>query len=433
MCATGPSGPVAPQNLLGDHMMQLLLAVLRRIVTSGHLVIIGPDGARHEVGSVSGSPIVIKLNDRKTVWDLIINPQLSLGEAYMDGRLTVEEGDIADLLCLLTRNLGTGFGGGHLNLLAQIRYLLRGGMQRNGLPRSRRNVAHHYDLSADFYGLFLDRDQQYSCAFFENPSDTLEVAQLNKKRRIAAKLAMQRGMSVLDIGSGWGGLGLYLAEECGANVRGITLSTEQLSVARNRADKAGLSSKVDFALEDYRQTQGSFDRVVSVGMLEHVGVKHYNVYFQKIASLLSDNGVAMVHSIGRSDGPGVTNAWIDKYIFPGGYTPALSEILPAIERAGLIVTDIEVLRLHYAMTLSEWRKRFNFNREKAVKLYDERFCRMWEFYLAASEMAFRWQGNVVFQVQVARRVDALPLTRDYMTPALRRDKGSRLAVAAAAQ
>lgn len=414
------------------HMMRLLIALLRRIVTTGHLVVIAPDGVRHGVEGTSGTPVIIRLHDWPTVWRLLANPQLALGEAYMNGRLTVEEGDIADLLSLLTRNLGTGFGGGHLEWIARARYMFRSLMQHNGKARSRRNVAHHYDLSEAFYGLFLDADRQYSCAFFEHPNDTLEVAQQNKKRRIAAKLALRRGMHVLDIGSGWGGLGLHLAETHAATIRGITLSGEQLAVANRRAIQSGLSSKISFALEDYRQTQGTFDRIVSVGMLEHVGVSNYDTYFRRISSLLCDEGVALVHAIGRSDGPGVTNAWIDRYIFPGGYTPALSEVLPAIERAGLIVTDIEIWRLHYAMTLAAWRKRFNANRDKAAALYDERFCRMWEFYLAASEMAFRWQGHMVFQLQLARRVDALPLSRDYMTPRL--DEASRTRpVAAAAQ
>ncbi len=412
-------------------MMQMLIAMMRRIVTAGHLVVIGPDGAHHDIGCMSGAAVVIRLHDWETVWNLLRNPQLTLGESYMEGRLTLEQGDIADLLCLLTRNLATGFGGGHLEWIARTRYMLRGLMQRNGMTRARRNVAHHYDLSAEFYNLFLDADRQYSCAFFETPSDTLEVAQQNKKRRIAAKLALRRGMRVLDIGSGWGGLGLHLAEAHATTVRGITLSSEQLAVAKRRADQSGLSSRVEFVQEDYRQTQGNFDRIVSVGMLEHVGAGHYDSYFRQISSLLSDDGVALVHSIGRSDGPGVTNAWIDRYIFPGGYTPALSEVLPAIERSGLIVTDIEIWRLHYAMTLAAWRMRFNSNREKAAALYDERFCRMWEFYLAASEMAFRWQGHMVFQLQLARRVDALPMSRDYMTPSLAEVPRTRLAAAAA--
>ena len=292
---------------------------------------------------------------------------------------------------------------------------------RNAGPTAalQRNVAHHYDLSGALYELFLDVDRQYSCAFFERPGDSLEAAQMNKKRRIAAKLDLRRGMRVLDIGSGWGGMGLYLAQAHGAQVKGITLSSEQLQAARARALGAGLASRVQFSLEDYRKIGGVYDRIVSVGMFEHVGVGNYDAYFRKIASLLTQDGVALVHSIGRSDGPGVTNPWIAKYIFPGGYAPALSEVLPAVERAGLIVTDIEILRLHYAQTLAEWRRRFNANRQATRELYDDRFCRMWEFYLAGSEMAFRWQGNMV-----------LPLARDYMTPTVSLAAQPRMAAAA---
>lgn len=397
-------------------MTPLLTGLMRRMIREGHLKVVSAGGRVADIGDAGVPPVTIRLHDRRVAWDLVRNPQLKLGEAYMDGRLTVEQGDIADLLDLLTRNLGTGFGGGYLGWLARARFVIRRLMQFNGRHRSRRNVAHHYDLSGDLYRLFLDADRQYSCAFFERPDDTLETAQQNKKRRIAAKLALKPGMRVLDIGSGWGGLGLYLAGAHGAQVQGITLSREQLEVARARAAGAGLASRVQFSLEDYRETAGRFDRIVSVGMFEHVGVGNYDAYFRKIAALLADDGVALVHSIGRSDGPGVTNPWIARYIFPGGYSPALSEVLPSVERAGLIVTDIEILRQHYAQTLKEWRRRFLENRDAARALHDERFCRMWEFYLAGAEMAFRWQGHVVFQLQVARRVDALPLTRDYMTP-----------------
>lgn len=397
-------------------MTPLLLDLMRRIIREGHLRVIAPDGRVHDIGDLGAVPIAIRLRDRRVAWDLVRNPQLTLGEAYMDGRMTMEQGDIAGLLELLARNMKTGFGGGYLEWLARARFLVRRMMQGNGHTRARQNVAHHYDLSGALYDLFLDADRQYSCAVFERPGDTLEMAQQNKKRRIAAKLALRRGMRVLDIGSGWGGMGLYLAETHGTEVRGITLSSEQLRIARARAAGAGLASRVHFSLEDYRETQGHFDRIVSVGMFEHVGIGHYDAYFRKIAALLVDDGVALVHSIGRSDGPGATNPWIAKYIFPGGYAPALSEVLPAVERAGLIVTDIEILRLHYAQTLKEWRRRFEEHRDAARDLYDERFCRMWEFYLAASEMAFRWQGNIVFQLQLAKRMDALPLTRDYMIP-----------------
>jgi cyclopropane-fatty-acyl-phospholipid synthase len=276
-------------------------------------------------------------------------------------------------------------------------------------------VAHHYDLSGTLYDLFLDADRQYSCAYFTAPDQSIEQAQANKKRHIAAKLLLREGQKVLDIGSGCGGLALYLAKECGVSVTGLTLSTEQLKVARNRAEEAGLADRVHFELLDYREARGSYDRIVSVGMFEHVGVYHYPAFFQKVKELLSEDGVALLHSIGRQDGPGSTNPWIRKYIFPGGYSPAMSEVIPAIERTGLWITDIEILRLHYAETLRAWRTRFNANRERIRALYDERFCRMWEFYLAGSEIAFRHQGHLVFQMQMAKNIDTVPLTRDYIT------------------
>ncbi len=286
--------------------------------------------------------------------------------------------------------------------------------EANGRNRARKNVAHHYDLDGRLYSLFLDADRQYSCAYFETPGQTLDDAQLAKKRHLAAKLLIEHGSSVLDIGSGWGGLALYLAETSGAQATGITLSEEQLAFARGRAAERELADRVEFRLQDYRDVTGRFERIVSVGMFEHVGVGFYDAYFRKCAALLADDGVFVLHSIGRSKRPGITNPWIAKYIFPGGYIPSLSEVLPAIERAGLLVTDIEILRLHYAETLKAWRERFLAHREEVERLYDERFVRMWEFYLAASEMAFRKQGMMVFQIQMAKRQGVVPITRDYI-------------------
>ena len=275
-------------------------------------------------------------------------------------------------------------------------------------------MARHYDLDGRLYSLFLDADKQYSCAYFETPEATLDDAQLAKKRHLAAKLLIERGDRVLDIGSGWGGLGLYLAEMTGANVTGVTLSTEQLQVSNARAAEKNLARSAKFLLEDYRDIPGPFERIVSVGMFEHVGVDFYETYFRRCAELLTDDGVMVLHSIGRSDGPDVTNPWIAKYIFPGGYIPALSEVMPAIERAGLLVCDIEILRLHYAETLKAWRERFMARREEAVRLYDERFARMWEFYLASSEMSFRKQNMMNFQIQITKRQGIVPMTRDYI-------------------
>jgi cyclopropane-fatty-acyl-phospholipid synthase len=333
----------------------------------------------------------------------------------MDGRLTVEKGDIAGVLALLMRNLGAGKPRGLHKLLRRLRTFRRAIDQYNPASRAKDHVAHHYDLSGRLYELFLDADRQYSCAYFSWPGETLEEAQTAKKRHIAAKLHLHRpGLKVLDIGCGWGGLALDMARDCGADVLGITLSEEQIAVARERADKARLAQSCRFELADYRALRGSYDRIVSVGMFEHVGAAYYDVFFAQARALLAEDGVMLLHSIGRVDGPGSTNSWIAKYIFPGGYAPALSEIVTAVQKAGLIVTDVEVLRLHYAQTLKEWRRRFMANRAEAARIYDERFCRMWEFYLAGSEMAFRHDGEVVFQVQIVRSQHALPMTRDYM-------------------
>jgi cyclopropane-fatty-acyl-phospholipid synthase len=393
----------------------MLGILLRSIVHQGTLTAILPDGGKLTVGDGAEPRIVIRFHDRKAVRQLALHPDLALGELYMDGRLTVEEGDIADVLELLMSNLARMPPSGLLRFVRAARRRFRWLKQFNPSARAKANVAHHYDLSGKLYDLFLDRDRQYSCAYYSEDGESLEDAQAGKKRHIAAKLHLDReDLKVLDIGSGWGGLALDLACDCGAKVLGVTLSEEQLAAARSRASLAGLSERCKFELEDYRALQGTFDRVVSVGMFEHVGVPHYRAFFDKLGALLNDDGIALLHTIGRSDGPGASNPWITKYIFPGGYTPALSEMLPAIERAGLIVADVEVLRLHYAETLKEWRRRFKARWNEAVAIYDERFCRMWEFFLAGEEMAFRYDGLVVFQLQLVKRIDALPLTRDYM-------------------
>ena len=369
-------------------------------------------GAKFTCGDGTGQPVAVRFVTRDAQRRVLLNPELGLGESYMDGEFVVEQGTIADALAILLDqpDLLPQWAKPHWHL----RYLTRHLKQFNLRNRSRDNVAHHYDLDGRLYSLFLDADKQYSCAYFETPDTSLDDAQLAKKRHIAAKLLVKSGRRVLDIGSGWGGLGLYLAEIAGANVTGITLSTEQLQVANARAAEKGLAHRARFLLQDYRDTVGPFDRIVSVGMFEHVGVKFYDAYFQRCAELLSDDGVMLLHSIGRSQGPDSTNPWIAKYIFPGGYIPALSEVLPAIERAGLLVCDIEILRLHYAETLKAWRERFMARRDEAKKLYDERFCRMWEFYLAGAETSFRVDGHMVFQIQVAKRQDVVPLTRGYI-------------------
>jgi cyclopropane-fatty-acyl-phospholipid synthase len=395
-------------------MNRLLAAFLQHFIKEGTLEAIGASGTSRIFGNGKESSISIRFTDRSAEHQLLLNPPLALGQLFMDGRLVVERGTIYDLLLIATRNLALQPQPGLLRMQSNFRRALRSIHQRNSERRAKRNVAHHYDLDGRLYDLFLDADRQYSCAYFEHPEQNIEEAQLAKKRHIAAKLLVEPGHHVLDIGSGWGGLALYLAEQCGAQITGVTLSDEQLSIARRRAVKKGLASAVDFQLQDYRAIQGQFDRIVSVGMFEHVGVNYYDAFFSKAADLLADDGVMLVHSIGSIDGPSVTNPWVAKYIFPGGYLPALSEVLPAIERAGLIVTDIEILRLHYAQTLKAWRERFVSHRGEAAAIYDERFCRMWEFYLAGFEAAFRHGGLMVFQIQLAKRLDAVPLTRDYI-------------------
>ena len=352
---------------------------------------------------------------RFTTWQsqlaVLFDPELKLGEAYMDGSFVVESGTIADFLALtVTESYSTAWA----RLLAGLRYVWRRLRQMNVRGRARRNVAHHYDLDERLYALFLDSDRQYSCAYFETPSLSLDDAQLAKRRHIAAKLLIDKNLRVLDIGCGWGGLALYLAKVCGARVTGVTLSEEQHAIARSRAGEDQLSDMTEFRLQDYRDVSEKFDRLVSVGMFEHVGVVFYDTFFRKCRQLLADDGVMLLHSIGRSEGPSATNPWIAKYIFPGGYIPALSEVLPAIERAGLLVTDIEILRLHYAETLKAWRQRFLAHRGDAEKLFDGKFLRMWEFYLAASEMAFRKQNLMVFQVQMTKRQGVVPITRGYI-------------------
>ncbi|SON55127.1 Cyclopropane-fatty-acyl-phospholipid synthase [Hartmannibacter diazotrophicus] len=373
-----------------------------------------PGGRLIKAGDGGEPKVHVRINDKRAVWFLVFDPEMALGELYMNRRLEVLEGTIDDLLylCLSTS------GGDRNRLIFQAPVRLRRWLRKltswNSIGRSRSNVAHHYDLDERFYRLFLDRDMQYSCAYFETPNDSLETAQLTKKRHITAKLALTSGMRVLDIGCGWGGLALYLSTIGQAGfVKGITLSQEQLAVARQRAEEQNLET-VSFELEDYRHTQGSFDRIVSVGMFEHVGPAQYNTFFRSASNLLSESGVMLVHTIGRTGTPDTTNPWLTKYIFPGGHLPTLSEIVPAVEKSGLQVTDIEVLRLHYAETLKAWRDRFMATWNEAKAYYDERFCRMWEFYLAIAEASFRYEDLVVFQMQFTKNNGVLPVTRDYI-------------------
>ena len=390
----------------------LVTELLKRMIRVGSLVVIDANGRVHSFGGDPGPSATVRLHDRSLHTKLFLNPDLYLGEAFTDGTLTIEEGTLYDFLalCLVNFDFARDFPVYRaLEAVCKLSWKLR----RHGSARDR--AAHHYDLPEQLYELFLDRDRQYSCAYFINPGDGLDSAQEDKKRHLAAKLLLKPGQRILDVGCGWGELALYLAEFGAEQVVGITLSSAQLKVARQRAAEAGLAERVQFHLRDYREETGTYDRIVSVGMFEHVGVAHYGDFFAAMRERLSQDGICLLHSIGRMAGPSFTSAWIDKYIFPGGYSPALSQLLPEVERSGLWIADIEILRLHYAETLRHWRRRFESNRADIAEACDERFCRMWEFYLTASELAFRYRDHMVLQMQLARRRDAVPLTREYVT------------------
>src|SRR5277367_5582875 len=405
-------------------MHTALNAILKRFITLGRLTVRWPDGrfTSYAGPPESGPEAAFSIRDRRTIRRLVLNPLLAVGESYMDGSLEPLDCGIYEVLDVCAVNVMANARGHPVaHIRAMINTVLRRIDQYNPAPRAQANVAHHYDLNGRLYSLFLDRDRQYSCAYFPRGDETLEQAQAAKKRHIAAKLCLDRpDLRVLDIGCGWGGMALTLARDHGARVTGITLSAEQLAEARSRAAAAGLADRVTFEMLDYRALTERFDRIVSVGMFEHVGVVHYRAFFDTVARCLEPDGVALLHAIGRSGSPGSTNPWITKYIFPGGYCPALSEVLPPVEASRLVATDIEVLRLHYAETLRHWRRRFAANRDTIGTLYDERFCRMFEFYLAGSEISFRREDNMVFQIQLSHQQAAVPLTRDYIADSERR-------------
>lgn len=394
-------------------MFTPLRIMLAHVVRSGDLVLLDARGRAHHFGDGSGPTVRARIADRATERAIAFHPDVAGPEAYMDGRLTIEQGCLYDLVALVMRNAAEHPLRGWQGPIARWRRSLRHIRQFNPISRARRNIGLHYDIDPRIFALFLDEDWQYSCAYF-TPGAGLDDAQRAKKRHITAKLNLKSGDRVLDIGSGWGGLALSIARETGASVKGITLSREQWKRSEERARRQGLGGQVRFALEDYRQVTGTFDRIVSVGMFEHVGVDFYRTFFADIARLLADDGVALVHTIGRAEPPAATNGFIRRHIFPGGALPALSEIAAAVEPSGLFITDVEVLRLHYAETLRAWRERFVAHRDEAVAISGERFVRMWEAYLAGSEAAFRWHRLVVYQIQLTKRVDTLPLTRDYM-------------------
>lgn len=422
MCfSTAPIEAIASfdhfNRMLPRETPALFAALLKTVIRNGSLAIIESTGRRRPIGDGTPPSVVVRLASRRTDLRLALNPALAIGEAYMDGMLTIESGSLYDFIDILARNMKHHDDNAWLAMLGKGRRLLK---QNNPLARARRNVATHYDLSGQLYALFLDVDRQYSCAYFRTPGDTLEEAQENKKRHIAAKLMLDRpGLKILDIGSGWGGMALYLARVAGADVTGLTLSVEQHKVSQERAAAAGLGDRVRFELRDYRQESGRYDRIVSVGMFEHVGKRNYAEFFGKLDELLTPDGIALLHAIGDAGLPGAINPFIRKHIFPGADTPSLSELFASVEASGLFATDLEILRLHYAETLRHWRQRVTTNRDEIIALYDERFFRMWEFYLTLCEIGFRRRTNMVFQLQLAKTWDRVPTTRDYMTEAER--------------
>ncbi len=394
----------------------LLDSMLSGLIRQGTLTIAYPDGTSRTYGDGTGQRVTVNLHSTDIVRRISMNPELAVGEGYMDGTLTIENDDVRGLLSLGVQNI-TRNGYVWWQRPAELgRKALRWWRQFNPAKKARSNVAHHYDLSAELYELFLDEDKQYSCAYFTHPDATLEEAQVAKKKHIADKLLIEPGMRVLDIGCGWGGMGLTLARDYGAQVVGVTLSEEQHRIATARAKAEGLEDRVDFRLMDYRHVTETFDRIVSVGMFEHVGVPHFREYFRHVSQRLAPGGIALIHTIGRIAPPGFTSPWIEKYIFPGGYVPSLSEMMSAVEYEGLYQTDVEIWRLHYAETLSHWYDRFVANEAKAREIYDDRFCRMWRYYLLACETTFRHGRQAVFQVQLAHQQDAVPLTREYLYP-----------------
>ena len=396
-------------------MFALLKTAAGHIISKGNLSVTDAAGVTYHFGDNTGEPVHLRFTSSKWERVVALDPALKLGEAYMEGGFEFVKGDIYKLLEIIFESTGpVAENQMWMKAMSFIRTATKRFVQMNTLKRSARNVQHHYDLSGKLYDLFLDPDRQYSCAYFQSPDTDLNEAQLAKKRHLAAKLQVSMGEKLLDIGCGWGGLGLYFARVLGADVTGVTLSHEQFGIANQRAKTLGLENRAKFLLEDYRNLNAQFDKIVSVGMFEHVGIGHFKEYFDHVKRLLKPDGRFVLHSIGRSGEPGATNPWIAKYIFPGGYIPSLSEVIPVIEKSGLIITDIEILRLHYAETLKAWRQSFLAHWDEAKALYDERFCRMWDFYLAASESAFRWQGMMVFQIQLAHKQDAVPLTRDYI-------------------
>lgn len=395
--------------------MFLLNAILKRLVKQGRLRVTDYDGRAFEFGDPA-APLdsAIALTNPDTAWRIARNPALNIGEAYTDGSLLIQHGTLLSLLRLLILNNRRWVQNYWWRAFERVEDILSLPAVFNPIKRSRKNVKHHYDLSDELFSLFLDDDRQYSCAYYRSEKETLASAQLNKKQHITAKLDIRPNQHVLDIGSGWGGLAIYIARHYPVRVTGLTLSDEQHRISNARARQLGLADRVAFKLADYRLETEQYDRIVSVGMFEHVGKPHFSRFFSKLHSLLAPGGVALLHTIGFQEPPGPINPWLRRNIFPGAYLPSLSQLAPILERQRFWLADFENLRLHYALTLAAWHERFQANRDHVVQLYDERFCRMWEYYLQACEAGFRWSGMTVFQLQLTKEIGVLPITRDYM-------------------
>lgn len=392
----------------------MLFLALKKVSFKGKLDIVDCKSKIHSFGT-STPYVKIKLKNKSIERKIFLNPALYIGEAYMTKELVVEKGSVEDFISIITNIYDDVISTNWLQrFLNNISTIFKSLQQLNNLVKSQSNVAHHYDLNEELYRLFLDKDMQYSCGYFYNDNISLDQAQIDKKNHIIKKLNITKNMSVLDIGCGWGGLALQIAKDTGAKVKGLTLSNNQLTTAKKRAEEEGLTDRVEFALQDYREEQHQYNRIVSVGMFEHVGVNYFSEFFSKTYDLLKENGVFLLHTIGQKGKPSATNPWIRKYIFPGGYIPSLSEIIKVCENRNITITDIEVLRLHYAQTLKCWYQNILKNKEIIIKMFDERFFRMWEYYLLVSKYSFVNMGNVVFQIQISKNINNLPLTRNYM-------------------
>jgi len=395
----------------------MLFSVLKKVSLKGKLDIIDYKGNLYSFGSqeAENQYVKIKLTNRSIQRKIFFNPSLYIGEGYMNEEIIIEIGTIEDFVKIISKAYDDFFSNNYFfRFYENISGFFKPFQQLNAILNSKKNVAHHYDLSDELYKLFLDKDMQYSCGYFYNENISLDQGQLDKKNHIIKKLYLKNNMKVLDIGCGWGGLSIQIAKDTGAYVKGITLSENQLQTARKRAQEEGLNDRVEFVLQDFRNEKGSYDRIVSVGMFEHVGLNYYSVFFSKLKELLKDKGVCLLHTIGQRGKPTATSPWIRKYIFPGGYIPSMSEILKSCEKHEINITDIEILRLHYSRTLNHWYKNVQKNKEKIINMFDERFFRMWEFYLLISKYSFINMGNVVFQIQIAKNINNLPLTRNYI-------------------